>query len=193
MNTRFEDKVFRFIVILAFMLGMFGVPNTNAVAQQNLNPFIGVNINGYHPDWVDGLDWTIGELVDITIDDPGTPGSPDAHIAETEVVACEFNPTNGCFRANFNGLYHIKVGDLVTVSQGVITKTHEVLAVEITNLDPVTDIVSGTTDPFIRIRVMAWPSYGPGLATSREVTADELGIGLQTSLMMTRKPMTMIL
>lgn len=151
-----------------------GLPGASVEAQMP-DPYLRVSFNGNFPNWVEGEGWIIGGQVYVAIDDPATPDYPDAYIDGNQVIGCQYNPEIGCFRADFNGLYHIKVGDIVTATQGTIVKMHEVLYIEITDVDASTEIVSGTTEPFSQIRVMAWPSVGLGDSVSRDVTADGFG------------------
>lgn len=176
MNAKFVDQAFRMLFILAFVLGMIGVPDTNAAAQEDPNPTFHVMIDATNRhgrrDWVDGQGWTIGQPLNITIDDPDTTINPDASLENVPVTECGWQPGMSCFNANFQGLHDIRAGNLVTVVQGSTVKTHEVLAVAITGADPETDVVNGIADPFSQVQVQAWNDIN---LAERQVVADGSG------------------
>lgn len=150
MSTKLAETVFRFLFLFAFVLGTAGLSGERAEAQMP-DPFLRVNLNGDNPNRVNGEGWVIGESVYVAIDDPVTPANPDSQLDGVPVIGCGYDPSIGCFKANFNGMYQIKAGDLVTATQGSITKTHEVLYIEITEINALTDVVSGMTEPFVRV------------------------------------------
>jgi hypothetical protein len=95
---------------------------------------------------VEGFQWPLGATVTITIDDPATPLlNPDFTGQGTAGVA-PWNPNETWFELYFTGQYDLKPGDLVTFTHGDIIKTHTVTSLTFTSINPVTDIVSGTTD-----------------------------------------------
>jgi len=106
---------------------------------------------------IDGWGWPDGVDLQVTADDPDTTVSPDM----TKTL-----PTSatGHFNGSFPGLER---GWVITASTpGVVTKTHTVRNISITEIDPVTDIVRGTADPFTQVTV------SPGVRTSADGSGD---------------------
>jgi hypothetical protein len=106
-----------------------------------------------------GWDWAPDSQVTITI---GEVGNPDL---EMTADVSEW----GDFGTEPVG-YDVQVGDIVTVSDGVSTKTHVVLSLTITDVDSETDTVSGTAGAgsAVLVDVGEWSSQ-------REVVADDFG------------------
>ena len=97
---------------------------------------------------INGMDWSSGVEVTVTADNPETPAvNPD--ITTTLVT-----DAGGGFDGNqlFPGL---RPGWLITVTDGVTTKTHTLRNISITDVDPETDITRGTADPFTEVWVSA--------------------------------------
>ncbi len=116
---------------------------------------------------VDGYEWVTDLPVTANIDDPSTPGldyeeTQTPFWDENTVTLVSFNPGDS---------YLLKPGDIITMTNGVITKTHEVTHVTISHADVETDIVTGT----------AWPDTNVGVCIHhngclwRWVTADAEG------------------
>lgn len=110
-----------------------------------------------------GNDFAPSTVVTITIDDPGAGGPVDWQTTvETDAW--------GNFDAGFWGEFELLPGHVVTVTDGVIIKTHTVLSVQVTDIDPVAETVSGTADPFAWVQVNVWDT-----GSGKQVQADELG------------------
>ncbi len=111
-------------------------------------PNIGVRA---HSDTVEGWNWVDGSTVTIEIDrdHDGTP-----EISRTAVVGpAPWNPDEIRFDYNFSGEFDIQAGDIVTVSDGMITKETLVSIHSITEVDTNTDTVSGVSDPGFNVDV----------------------------------------
>ena len=57
-----------------------------------------------------------------------------------------WNPDEIAVEFNLGGIYHYQVGDLITVSDGAITKSLIVENITVTDIDTVAGTISGTTD-----------------------------------------------
>jgi hypothetical protein len=62
---------------------------------------------------------------------------------------------NGWFNFNLGGVFDIERGHIVTVSDGITTKTHTVTDVNVTEIDTAADTVSGTAEPDAWVQVDA--------------------------------------
>ena len=106
-----------------------------------------------------GGEWAPDSQVTITIGDVGDP--------DFEMTA----GTDG--EGNFGTdtvAYNVQAGDLVTVTDGVVTKTHVVTALTVTDVDVEADTVSGTAEPGSSV----WVDVDGG-SSARQVVADEFG------------------
>jgi len=90
-------------------------------------------------------DWELGATAILTIDDPGTVDNPD-YTNTTPVVFHPGDPNMTWFHFEFSGVYDLKPGDIVTVTDGTHTKFHVVTPVEVTSADVASDTVSGTAE-----------------------------------------------
>lgn len=117
------------------------------------------------PEWeaIEGSFWTQDATVHLEIDDPSTPESPD-HVQDAQVVPLPWNPNDVWVRFDFAGVYDVKPGDVVTLSEGTISGTYTVENLAITAVNEVEDTVSGTAEAGETIYV--WPH-----ATGQQVEA----------------------
>ena len=94
-------------------------------------------------DVIHGYSWEPDSDVLIEIDDPANgPGVDFSATAETN--------GDGQFQTDYDGpsiSFDIEAGHLVTLSQGEWVKTHEVIDLNVTLVDPVTDTVFGVGAP----------------------------------------------
>lgn len=97
-------------------------------------------------EYVSGENWPLGKTVTIEIDDPATQDVNPDHTGQAVVGIADWDPKKTWFGFYFIGEYNLKPGDLVTVSDNTTTKTHTVTSLAITNINPDTNIVSGTTN-----------------------------------------------
>lgn len=95
---------------------------------------------------VSGENWPLGKTVTIEIDDPTTQDVNPDQTGQAVVGIADWDPKQTRFDFFFIGEYNLKPGDLVTVSDNTTTKTHTVTSLAITNINPDTNMVSGTTN-----------------------------------------------
>jgi hypothetical protein len=129
---------FTSLAVLGVMLAVAG----GAAAQEPERPafWVGLDFNG-----LSGEGWLVGGDVTVTADDPTTFKNPDI----TLVLPVD---EGGGFHGDqvFAGL---EPGWFITVADGVTIKTHTVRSISITGVDPATDIVRGSADPYSEVRV----------------------------------------
>ncbi|MBV6396821.1 MAG: hypothetical protein HFACDABA_02423 [Anaerolineales bacterium] len=123
-----------------------------------------------HPqeDTLHGFEWPLGATMTIEIDDPAVPGSPDFSDTTT-VVAAPWDPNQTYFYIEAGPAYDLKPGDTVSVTDGSTTKTHTVRDIVITDADPLTDTVAGSTDDSADIYTEICDPFG---CTPRNETPD---------------------
>ena len=113
-------------------------------------------------DWVGSSSpWTPGANISLTIEDGSGEVYTDSQTADT----------HGEFSFNVWAI-EILSGHVVTVSDGITTKTHTVTDLDVTIIDADADQVHGTANPGAQVDV--WASlFGDG--SGRSVTADSSG------------------
>ncbi|WP_345308541.1 LamG-like jellyroll fold domain-containing protein [Candidatus Villigracilis saccharophilus] len=131
-----------------------------------LNSFIIVQPN---EDRVFGFDWPVGALLELEIDDPATPQSPDYTASQIFIESDDWR--NGF---ELGSLFDIQPGHLVTVNDGTTVRQHTVTHLAVTNIDVDADTVSGTGYPGAMIHV-GTVCDDTGCA-SRNINVDENGI-----------------
>ncbi len=117
-------------------------------------------------DRIEAREWPLGHVVTLSIDNPGTPQSPDYTTSRT-IAPAPWNPDESAAEFDLSGAFHYQTGDLITVGDGVVTKTHTVMNVAVTSADPVGETISGTADPGAEVEVNIHRSGAP----YRRVTA----------------------
>jgi len=133
------------------------------------NPTIGARANS---DQVEGWEWPLGATVNLTINDPETPGETD-YTASATVGTPDWNPNQTWFNIELAEEYDLKAGDIVTATDGTTTKELVVADFEITDVDVDTDTVYGFADPGQSVNV--WTCWQDEPCINREVTADQEG------------------
>ena len=120
------------------LAGVAAVPGAAAAQEPGPPKFhVGVGFDGIGGDfWPAGIDLT------ITADDPATAGID----IELSLATDAEGKLSG-----FEVLPGVEPGWYVTVTDGVTFKDHTVTHLSITEVDPATDIVKGTADPFGRV------------------------------------------
>jgi photosystem II stability/assembly factor-like uncharacterized protein len=114
-----------------------------------------------------GEEWAPDSEVMIEIDDPDTAAAVDFSMpAGTD--------ENGRFEL-FEIPFDIKAGHVVTVSQGATVKTHVVIDLMVTLMDPVADTVSGIGKPNTETVVHIPDELHPPEGSQRIVTSDSEG------------------
>ncbi len=125
----------------------------------------------YHPG-VETVGWPLDVEVTLTIDDPKTPQNSD-YGPFTAITGMAPWPGSIQTYAHFPevGGLNIQAGYIFSVTDGVITKTHIVTSLEITEVNPNTNIVTGTAAPYSEVELDA-PDLPDAIA---EATADGNG------------------
>jgi len=117
-----------------------------------------------HPVWdnVDAWWWPEDRILTLTVDDPNTPKNPDIKMKKSGA-----DKYAGTVWFDLAG-YDLKPGDFVTLSDGLLTKTLTVSSLTIDYVDVDIDIVYGTADPGVDLRL-------PYTSMGVSVTTDEYG------------------
>jgi oligopeptide transport system substrate-binding protein len=120
-----------------------------------------------HPE-VHGHDWPTGANVTLIIDDDNDPNNG---VLYTLTKNADDDPWCGypCF--DLAGAFELEVGQYVTMTDGVVSRTVQVSVLQITEVDRENDIVSGIADPGSRVAVNIWSQDG----LARYVTTGEDG------------------
>jgi hypothetical protein len=142
------------VAIMATGLAIVG-PGSSVLAQGT--PHFRVNPANEH---VWGHQWPTGVTVTVMVGNPGVP------IGSSQVG------TAGDWHLDGDGHDHdLQFGELVTVSDGTTTISHTVRVLTVTQIDPDTDIVSGTAAPG------SWVSVGVHITDNvgRNVQANPSG------------------
>jgi PKD repeat protein len=137
------------------------------------NPRFDVWPNG---DGIEAWEWPKGDTLTLTIDNPNTAQNPD--YTATEIVGDQvapWNPTVTYVTFGSSGLYDIKLGDVVSISNGTITKTTVVTDLVMTHFDVVADTVSGIAAADSHIDFWVCDSNSSN-CIPRHVNADHNGI-----------------
>jgi hypothetical protein len=153
-------EMFRKIAFLITMV-LFGVLISSSVASAQASPVLVASPNH---DWVDGYDWPEGVTIDLYIDDDADLGNGSLFHVSGEIGAGEH-----WINFELGTVFNIQAGHLVTMTDGTTTKILLVSNLEVTNVDPETDTVSGTADSGSEVHV--WIE-GCGDPCDVRVTAD---------------------
>jgi hypothetical protein len=129
------------------------------------NPNFAVRANS---DTLEGWEWPDGSMVTIEIDHDGD-GQPEAS-GTAPVGPAPWNPYEIRFDYNFSGEYDIQPGDVVTVTDGVSTKSTTVTSLAFTDIDLDTDVVTGIASPGAYVNI--WICDETGCDYNRQVTAN---------------------
>lgn len=137
---------------------MWSVPNPTFDARPNY-------------DVVEGWQWNLDSTITIEIDDPSTQTNPD--YTDTAIVgSADWDPIQTYVWFYLSGVYDIQTGDVVSLSDGEITKTTIVTGLAITDVHLDTDIVEGTAEPNQTVNV--WTCW-QDICVNRDETADQDG------------------
>jgi hypothetical protein len=120
---------------------------------------------------VDGTGWVLSSTLTVDINDPATLSSPD-YTHTITVTEAPWDASRTWFNVDFNGQYDLKPGDVVTATDGTTTKVHTVTSLQITEVDPATDVISGTAAPNSYVDLQ---TCGVGGCTYRTELADSNG------------------
>lgn len=135
------------------------------------NPTIGVDVD---IDRVQGWDWPLGATVSFEIDDPLTPENPD-YINSVTVETADWDP-NLMYFVFYTNEYDLKPGDIVTATDGNLTKQLIVTHFRITSVDLALDTVYGVANPGQDVKIWTYNPYAhDGKSINREAIADSNG------------------
>ncbi len=122
-------------------------------------------------DRIDGNGWPLGAEVTLTIDASGVSSAADFTDSAT-VEEAPWDPQQTYFSFELQGTFDVMSGQVVTVTDGVTTKTLTITDPTITGIDPAADTISGTATPGADVNVgIDIPPEGAG----RHAVADASG------------------
>ncbi|MBS4020834.1 MAG: dockerin type I repeat-containing protein [Dethiobacter sp.] len=116
--------------------------NRTMIEPYNVLPHFNVNPQGNH---IWGHQWPAGVQLNISIDDPDIPGSPNYSTTAVTTAWGDFDLHNLGF--------DIQAGAVVTVETGQLVKSHEVSPLQVMVVDAAADTVSGEAEPGTQVRV----------------------------------------
>jgi ABC-type branched-subunit amino acid transport system substrate-binding protein len=161
MNTKFADRVFHVLLVLAFVLGLAGIPSQSTKAYDEPSN-IEVNIDEFYVT-VAGYVWAEDAVLTMTANASGTTYSAQATYQENQGWWFDLPHT-----------LHLQAGDTVTVTDGFITKTYTISPPQVTNIDAEADTIAGTATPGALLEVHTYAGI-TGCCAGRLVTADATG------------------
>lgn len=106
-------------------------------------------------DVIEGWDWPLGAELHMSIDDPSTEVSPDYEQSET-VEYAPWGSGQLWVWFEFPEAYDMKPGDVVTLSDGLVERTHVVRNLTITSIAFKQNTVTGTSDANESINLWSW-------------------------------------
>ncbi|MBI5352063.1 MAG: BMP family ABC transporter substrate-binding protein [Chloroflexi bacterium] len=156
-----DNGVARWWDVNGFMTSdYFEIPNPNFSAR-----FPEGEVHGYQ--------WPLGADITISIDDPDT-GVGEDYTATVEAIVAPWD-SNSTFAqfTLFDFAMGLQVGQVITMTDGSITKTHTVSNLAVTDVDVDTDTITGSVEPDAWVDVDA--NCGPGGCTYLGVNANGSG------------------
>ncbi|TET99438.1 MAG: hypothetical protein E3J30_04570 [Anaerolineales bacterium] len=129
--------MFRKPAVLITMV-LFGVLISSSAAFAQASPYLVASPNH---DWVDGHDWPEESSIDLYIDQYNDLDYGDLHHASGSIPEGE-----NWINFELQGEFDLQAGQYVTLTDGTIKKTLLISNLEVTGVNPVTDIVSGTAE-----------------------------------------------
>jgi hypothetical protein len=122
-------------------------------------------------EWIEGKEWTPGRLVTAYVDDDGNPGNGGVvYTADTWAEIDELNPHMGYVRFDLD--IDLTAWQYVTLTDGVVTKVHQVTDLVVTEIDVDADTISGTATVDSTISVSV---HEPGGGYNIQTTVDGNG------------------
>jgi|GEM_PF-2220053 len=152
---------------------VFGMTSTDTATVTVTTPvsnnsiFVAPVPNGLHA-W----DWPDGAWVTLTIDDLHTWQSPDYSETKQASYSAPWAPQNTLVEF-VNGAYDIKAGDVITVSDGITTKTHITTGLTVDQFDLNADTIAGRAEPGSTVTVVR--VCDASRCSERTVTTDPSG------------------
>jgi hypothetical protein len=113
-------------------------------------------------DFVHVYNWAANSVLILTIDDPDTSMEPDFQ------MEAEVNASGNPFNIEFADSFDVQAGHLVTVTDGSITKSHQVKNVVVHSVDVFNDTISGTANPGSTVETVDWSGAVPSLTTQAD-------------------------
>jgi CSLREA domain-containing protein len=126
------------------------------------------------PEWdaFELWEWPIGASVQLSIEDPGTPESPDFE-DEYVVLPADWNPEESFLWIDIAGTYNVKAGDIVTITGAGYAVPHMVRYLTVGSVDAEANTVEGTAVPGEIVHV--WPHDFGGWQAGMSVETDQSG------------------
>lgn len=160
----------RLVVIAGILSFMRGGPVPAAVAQP-VRPGAGPQLHAFtSSDVIEAHGWPLGTSVDLAVERPGTPASPDFS-ASGFVAPYPWDPSENVATFDLNGLFHYLVGDVIVAGDGAQTRTLTVTQVTVTGFDTGLETISGDADPGALVEISIYQPSAP----YRSVIADGSG------------------
>ncbi len=141
----------RALAILALILSSFAPGGLGAAyAQDEPSPFLRAFPDG---NAVDGGNWPLDATVHLAIDDPTTTDVAPDYEQDATVIVSPWDWISTYVRFDFDGVYDLKRGDVVTLSAGEISRYLVVPDLWVTTVDVEANIVGGTAEPDMLVHV----------------------------------------
>ena len=118
-----------------------------------------------HPDEnvIEGNEWPLDSIVTVKIGDPIQPD----YTTTTTINPPDLDHNLPWFNLDLSSVYDLLPGELITVSDTVTTKQVIAASRSITLIDPLTDIITGVSDPGV-VSVVLWACDENGCAARRK-------------------------
>lgn len=99
---------------------------------------------------IEAWNFPLGYPVTLTINDPLTSQNPDFSVV-LDPEPAPWNPSDSYFDYELGDQFRIRPGHLLTMSNGFLTKTHMVSALQVTDFDYNLDTICGTAEPGLQV------------------------------------------
>jgi len=138
------------VVVLATIMSQFTWVTSKVAAD---TPNFSISMYATLSDnTVTGNSWPLGDVVTLSVEDPSTPLSPDYIGTDTSHEAW-WNPPMMVTEYNLEGIIDLKPGLVLTMTDGVQTKTLTLVDITVNPVDPAQNIVSGTAPAGMLVQV----------------------------------------
>jgi len=144
--------------------------NNPTMANYQVRPFMVARLNNNR---ILCRGWEPDKTLTLTIDDPETTDNPDVTKTTTTFQDLEHFTLS---RADFkNGLPDFKAGLELTLSDGYFSRSMTIVLLTLDIIDPVNDLLSGTTSPNAQLNVMVDQLPNEHPSQSMIINADASG------------------
>jgi hypothetical protein len=126
-------------VLAGFETPQVGVQNA-CNEMDALNFHLDVRANN---EQVEGYGWPMGASVTLKVNNPVTSANPDYSTTRTVTELTSWDPNQTYISIDLWDVFDIKPGYSVSLSDGVVTKTHTVKTLAFTDINLVNDTVTG--------------------------------------------------